>query len=137
MATSTFGAKVEIWTGAAYVEIKGATNIVNPRLQMADPISSLTADMTAGIPELVHPKTYQWSEGSCDLEQIPADAGQVAMVSAAAGTALTKFKFTRVGVTAVIVNAFVRITDGDNPSESPTAQTISAVFLPSGVSPVS
>jgi hypothetical protein len=140
MSNSTFGAKVEIFVAGspgAYVEIKGATNITNPRLQMADPISSLTNDMTSGIPELVHSKTYQWAPGSCDIEQIPADAGQVALIAAAAGTALAKFKFTRVGVTPVIVNAFVRIEDGDNPSESPTAQTLSATFLPSGVSPVS
>lgn len=137
MATSTFGAKVEIWTGAAYVVIAGATNIKNPRLQMDDPIASLTADMTDGIPTLVHSKTYKWLEGSCDLEQIPADAGQVALLAAAIGTALVKFKFTRVGVTAVIVNAFVKIEDGSDPSESPTAQTISATFMPSGASPVS
>lgn len=138
MSESTFGAKVEIFVAGspgAYVEIKGATNIVNPRLQMAEPISSLTADMTAGIPTLTHPKTFQWSPGSCDFEQKPTDAGQIALIAAAAGTALAKFKFTRLGVTPVIVNAFVQIEEGDNPSETPTAQTLSATFLPSGVSP--
>lgn len=137
MSESTFGAKVEIYITDAYVEIKGATNIVNPRLQMADPISSLTADNTSGIPVLTHPKTKQWTPGSCQFEQKPADPGQVGLIAAAAGTALAKFKFTRVGVTPVIVNAFVQIEEGDNPSETPTAQTLSATFLPSGESPVS
>lgn len=137
MANSTYGAKVEIWTGAAYVDIKGANSIKAPRLQMGNPIEALTHDMTSGIPELTHSKTYQWTQGTCELQIIPADAGQVALISAAAGTALVKFKFTRQGVTPVIVNAFVRIEEGDDQAASPSAQTLSATFIPSGASPVS
>jgi hypothetical protein len=135
MATPTFGAKIEIWTGAAYVLIAGANQIKNPRIQMDDPLPVLTQDMTDGIATLVHPKTYKWSDGSCTLDQIPADAGQVALIAAAAGTALTKFKFTRVGVAAVIVNAFVKIEDGEDGVNG--LQTISVTFQCSGASPVS
>jgi hypothetical protein len=135
MAVSTFGAKIEIWTGAAYVLIAGATNIKLPRIQMDDPEPVLTQDMSDGIRALVHPKTYTWADGSCTLDQIPADAGQIALIAAAASTALTKFKFTRVGVTAVIANAFVKIEDGEDGVSG--TQSISATFKCSGTAPVS
>lgn len=135
MSTATFGTKVEIFSGSTYVEIKGATSIVLPRLQMQDPLDKLTQDMTAGITELVHPKTFAWSDGSADFDQIPADAGQIALVAAAAATTLAKFKFTKPGVTAVIVNAFVTIEERDNPING--IQGISATFRCSGASPVS
>lgn len=135
MSNATFGTKVEIYITAAYVEIKGATNIVVPRLQKQESLSKLTQDMTGGIEEKVHPKTFSWANGSADFDQIPADAGQVGLVAAAAGTTVAKFKFTKPGVDPVIVNAFVTIEERDNPING--LQGISATFDCTGASPVS
>ena len=135
MSSATFGTKVEIFSGGSYVEIKGATDIRLPRLQPQDPMPTLTHDITDGIEQLIHPKTFRWADGSCEIEQKTADAGQVALVAAAVSTTITKFKFTKPNTATVIVNAYPVIEDGANPING--IATLSVTFRCSGASPAS
>jgi hypothetical protein len=126
MSQATFGATLTV-SGSA---VLGLTELTLPRLQHSDLLDKFTHDNAGGITEKVHPKTFVWSPGSATFDVRPADVGQIAIATAAVGTAAVACVFTKPGVTAVTVNCFITIEEGPNPVNG--LETLVATFMPTG-----
>jgi hypothetical protein len=126
MSQATFGATLSV-SGSA---VLGLTDLTLPRLQHSDLLDKMTHDNSGGIMEKIHPKTFVWVPGSATFDVRPADAGQVAIASAAVGTAAVACVFTKPGVTAVTVSCFITIEEGANPVNG--VETLTATFTPTG-----
>jgi len=128
MSASTFGYTLTVGGTA----VLGLTSVTSPRLNHTGLIDKLTHGSSGGITEKIHPLTFSWTPGSATFDVRPADAGQIALIAAAAGTTAVACVFTKPGVTAVTVSCFITIAESDNPANTPTTQSLTATFEPTG-----
>lgn len=138
MASKTFGATLEIYSGAAYVKVSKLLEIDPPVLMAVSPQDSTHHESASGIKESIESGLKEWTDCTGKFLTVPTDAGQDAL-RAAVGT-IVKFKVKCAGrVTPgddILFNAHViSVVNDTHPVEGRDVQTFT--LKPTGVSPVS